>query len=298
MSTFFKNAIVYRLTEGSLDIDSVEEAIAKFPHSMPGNLDNMRYGFVAPFESSLVETALGITMLAAKCSYKDLPASVINEAVEAKAKQISESENRAVGRKERQTIKDEVIFNLLPKAFVKHRVTRALLIDEYIVVNTASAKQAEDFLSKLREALGSLRVVPVSTSQIPTQVMTNWVLHSPKNELITKGEDCVLQGGKDGRVIRCKGQDLTANEILNHIHTGMFVERISIDIKDKATLTINDKLVFSRIKFSDIIDERVSNENPETKLEHAIATMIVMGGELKSIIQTVFDEFGGIQPLE
>ena len=188
----------------------------------------MRYGFIEPLGrhgSEFIHVTNGYIMICAKKQEKILPSSVINEQLEEKALAISETESRSVGRKEKQSLKDEIIFSLLPQAFAKSWLDFAYIApqEKLIVVNSSSAKRAEDLLSKLREALGSLRCIPISAKNIPTQVMTHWVQTGKLANEFELGEDCELQAGKDARVIKCKKQDLTANEILSHINNGMFV---------------------------------------------------------------------------
>src|SRR5690606_523738 len=172
-------------------------------------------------------------MICAKKQEKILPAAVVNEQLEEKAIAISEAEARSVGRKERQTLKDEIIFSLLPKAFTKSSLDFAYIapLENLIVVNAASAKRAEDLLSALREALGSLRTIPIAPKNIPTQTMTHWLRDGDLPTDFVLAEECELQGGKDGRVIRCKNQDLHAQEVRSHLDSGMFVNKVAITWK-------------------------------------------------------------------
>src|SRR5690606_5362123 len=124
-----------------------------------------------------------------------------------------------VGRAERQTLKDDIIFSLLPQALAKSSYDYAFIDknNSRLVVNVASAKRAEELISALRECLGTLKLVPLSVQKTPAQAMTSWLRNGKVSNHFTLGEECELQSAKDGRVIRCKKQDLTAHEILNHL---------------------------------------------------------------------------------
>lgn len=292
---FFKQASVYRLSDDQkITHEQLVEAAEKFPHSLPENLDPKRYGFIAPFGQHLVETATGVTQIACKLSWRDLPSSVINDALHEKVKAIEEAESRPVGRTERKGLKDEIIFSLLPKAFIKHRITHAILVDDLIIVD-APPSQAEDLISKLREGLGSLRCYPVVSKTIPTQVMTYIVKTGADTGSIEVGEDCLLKSGKGSKAIRVKHVDLSSDEILNLINTGFYVESLSMGIKDHSTFQLDEAMRITKIKFDDVVAEKANDGNPETIYEQQIAEMLLMGGELRKLVTTVFGLFGGMQ---
>ena len=200
-----------------------------------------------------------------------------------------------MGRKEKQSLKDEIIFSLLPKAFAKSSLDFAYIApqEKLIVVNSSSAKRAEDLLSKLREALGSLRCIPISAKNIPTQVMTHWLQTGKLANEFELGEDCELQAGKDARVIKCKKQDLTANEILSHINSGMFVSKLAVTWKESIHCVLDDQLAVKRLKFDDVISEKANERNPESKAEQFDADFAIMSGELKNFIVALLAAFGG-----
>jgi recombination associated protein RdgC len=182
---WFKNLRLYRLSEPwPHTSEALNTALEAFCFNPCGSLDLLRYGFVPPLGrhgSEYVHSTNGYVMICAKKQEKILPTAVVNEQLEEKAVALSEAESRSIGRKERQSLKDDIIFAMLPKAFTKSSLDFAYIAphENLIVVNAASAKRAEDLLSKLREALGSLRCIPITAKNLPTQVMTQW-LHSGK----------------------------------------------------------------------------------------------------------------------
>jgi len=298
---WFKNLRLYRLTEQwSHTPEELNNALEAFCFNPCGSLDLLRYGFVPPLGrhgSEYIHTTNGYVMICAKKQEKILPSSVINEQLEEKALAISEAESRSVGRKERQTLKDEIIFSLLPKAFAKSSLDFAYIApqEQLIIVNSSSAKRAEDLLSKLREALGSLRCIPITAKNLPTQVMTHWLQTGNVPTEFELGEECELQAGKDGRVIRCKKQDLSATEVLNHINSGMFVSKLALVWKESISCIIDDQLAVKRVKFEDVISEKANDRNPESKAEQFDADFAIMSGELKNFISALHAAFGGVQ---
>ncbi len=298
---WFKNLRLYRLTEDWTHTpEDLNTALANVCFNPCGSLDPIKYGFIEPLGrhgSEYVHVTNGYIMICAKKQEKILPSSVIKEQLEEKILALSEAEGRSPGRQERQTMKDELIFSLLPKAFTRSTLDFAYIApqEKLIVVNSSSAKRAEDLLSKLREALGSLRCIPVIAKHVPTQAMTQWMQTGEAPHQFELGEECELQGGKDGRVIRCKKQDLTADEIRNHITSGMFVSKIALTWKESIHCIIDDQLAIKRVKFDDVISEKANERNPESKAEQFDADFAIMTGELKNFIAALMDAFGGEQ---
>ncbi|WP_410965022.1 recombination-associated protein RdgC, partial [Salmonella sp. SAL04286] len=87
-----------------------------------------------------------------------------------KVDEIEAQQMRKVYKKERDQLKDEIVQTLLPRAFIRRSSTFAAIAPSLglILVDSASAKKAEDLLSTLREALGSLPVRPLSVKVAPT----------------------------------------------------------------------------------------------------------------------------------
>lgn len=297
---FFKNLRLYRLTEGwALPADELSAKLAEHEFKPCGSLDLTRYGFVPPLGdqgTDFVHSANGFIMICAKLQEKILPGGVVNEQVALKAQEIEKAESRTVGRKERQTIKDEVIFSLLPKAFTKSSLDYAYIDTKggLIVVNAASGKRAEDLLSALRDALGSLRCIPLTVNNIPTQVMTHWLRDGDMPESLELGETCELQAGKDGRVIRAKNQDLSADEVRSHLDSGMFVSKVALTWNEAIHCVVDEHLAIKSLKFEDKLLEKANDRNPESKAEQFDADFVVMTLELKHFIDALVSGFGGI----
>lgn len=296
---WFKNLRLYRLTDDwTLSADELNDKLAEFCFNPCGNLDPLRYGFEPPLgrDSDLfVHAANGYIMICAKKQEKILPSGVIKEQLEEKVNAIREAESRSVSRKERDGLKDEIIFSLLPRAFTKSSLDYAYIaIDEkLIVVNSGSAKRAEDLLSKLREAIGSLRCLPIAPKHMPTQVMTQWLRDSQAPHQFELGEEVELQASKDGRIVRCKKLDLTASEIRNHLESGMHVSKIALVWKEAISCVVDDQLGIKRLKFEDVISDKANDRNPESKAEQFDADFAIMTGELKNFISALLAAFGG-----
>lgn len=296
---WFKNLRLYRLTEAwNIQPEDLVLRLSEFEFHPCGSLDPVRYGFTQPLGrhgTDFLHITNGRSMICAKREEKLLPGAVIKEALEAKVAAISEAESRPVGRKERDTLKDEIIFSLLPKAFTKSSLDYAYIApqDGLIVVNASSAKRAEDLLSKLREALGSLKCLPISPKNIPTQVMTHWLREGQAPHQFELGEEVELQAAKDGRTVKCKRSDLTAAEVRNHLESGMHVNKIELVWRESISFVIDSEFAIKRLRFDDIIADKANDRNPETKAEQFDCDFAIMALELRNIIDSLIKAYGG-----
>jgi len=296
---WFKNLRVYRLNKGfELNPESLAQALEPFVFQPCGKLDPVRYGWVAPLGrhgSELIHACNGNIMVCAKRQEKILPAAVVKEEVEEQIARISEEEGRSIGRKERDGLKDEVIFSLLPKALAKSSLDFAYIAprENWIVVNASSSKRAEELTSGLREALGSFPAVPLSSHDSPVVSMTNWLREGSLPLPFSLGEECELQAPKDGRVIRCKNQDLTADEFLNHIHSGMVVSKLALCWNEAIHFVLDDQLAIKRLKFEDTLLEQANENSADSAAEQFDVDFSVMATELRQFIQDLLLALGG-----
>ncbi len=89
---------------------------------------------------------------------------MVRDALKEKVDEIEAEQMRKVYKKERDQLKDEIVQAFLPRAFIRKSGTFAAIAPKQglILVDSASAKKAEDLLSTLREAIGSLPVRPLT----------------------------------------------------------------------------------------------------------------------------------------
>lgn len=301
---WFKNLRVYRLNQPfDRTAESLDAELAEHAFTPCGGQDMMRYGFVPPLGRhghQFVHTANGYIMVCVKHQEKVLPAAVVQEQLEEQILAISQDEARDVNRSERSKMKDEIIFTLLPKALTKSRLQYAYFApdEQLLVVDASSASRAEDLLAALRDALGSLSVVPLTTLNKPTQTMTQWLLQSEVPGDFELGDECELEAPKDdGRVIRCKKQDLTAEEIINHLNTDMVVSKLALNWKDAITCVVDHELGIKRLKFTDKITDQVNDRHPDSAAEEFDLDFSIMTLELKAFLQALQEAFGGLKEL-
>lgn len=301
---WFKNLRVYRFTQPfTLVAEALNSALETGAFVPCNSQDPMRYGWVSPLDhqsdsdSGFVHPSQNYLMICAKKQEKVLPAAVINEVLDEKVADISESEGRPVSRKERQALKDDVVMDLLPRAFTRSSVQYAYIAPKqgYIVINASSATQAEALLSALRDAVGSLPVVPIVSKQLPHQMMTQWLNDASMPEQFTIGDECELSDPKEsGSVIRCKHQDLSSAEINNLLQSGLIVTKLGVTWKQGIEFVLDNDLAVKRLRFDDNIQEKADAGDAKNKIEQFDNDFAVMTLELSALINDLVSALGGL----
>ena len=269
---WFKNVQVYTFTEEfSHSTEQMEAALAKFPFTPLSQLQETTFGWVAPFKDSdiLVETVAGRIFLCAQIQDKILPASVINDYLLERLDALEEAEGRRAGKKEREQLKEDVRAELLPKAFHKTRRVSAWIDpkNKWLVVNASSEKSADDFTAQLREALGTLSVVPLAKSASGAEILTSWYLDSTTLPTGTELEaEMELTMVQDPAVkAKYKNLDLAAPEIQLSLDSGMRIRQIAMAFADQCQFVLNEKFQIKRLKYEDkLVEQANDSDNPRS----------------------------------
>lgn len=298
---WFRNLLVYRLTQDvPFEAEALETALAAKPARPCASQELATYGFVAPFgkgeDAPLVHASQDFLLIAARKEERILPSSVVRDALKEKVDEIETEQMRKVYKKERDQLKDEIIQAFLPRAFIRRASTYAAIMPKQglILVDSASARKAEDLLSTLREAIGSLPVRPLSVKIAPSATLTDWLKTQKAADEFYVLDECELRDThEDGGVVRCKRQDLTSEEIQLHLSTGKQVTQLALAWQDKLSFVLDDKLVIKRLRFEDLLQEQAEQEGGDDALSQQDASFTLMMMTLAEFLPKLFEALGG-----
>lgn len=298
---WFKNLLTYRLTQDvPFEAEALEAALASKPARPCASQELTTYGFVAPFgkgeDAPLVHVSGEFLLIAARKEERILPSSVVNDAVKEKVEEIETEQMRKVYKKERDQIKDEIIQAFLPRAFIRRSMIFAAIAPRLgmILVNSASAKRAEDLLSTLREVMGSLPVRPATVKIAPAATMTDWVKSQQAAEGFYVLDECELRDtAEDGGIVRCKRQDLTGEEIQLHLSTGKVVTQLALAWQDKLSFVLDDKMVIKRLKFEELLQEQAEQDGGDEAAQQFDASFLLMMMTFSEFLPVLFEALGG-----
>ena len=271
---WFKNLMVYRLSRDiELRAEEMEKQLAELTFTPCGSQD----------------TANGQIIICARKEEKILPSPVIKQALEAKIQKLEADQGRKLKKTEKDSLKDEVLHSLLPRAFSRFSQTMMWIdtVNGLIMVDCASAKKAEDTLALLRKTLGSLEN-PIELT------LTEWVRSGTVAQGFQLLDEAELKAMlEDGGVIRAKKQDLVSDEIAVHIEAGKVVTKLALDWQQRIQFVICDDASIKRLKFCDELRDQNEDIDREDFAQRFDADFILMTGELAALIQSLVEGLGG-----
>jgi len=299
---WFKNLMIYRFTK-PLDTgpEILEQRLAEFAFEPCGSQDQSKFGWIEAMGRSgqtYSHIADGCMLICARKEEKLLPASVVKEMLEERAEQLEQQNGRALKKKEKEALKEEITLQLLPRAFSRYQQTYAWLNPAagLLVVDAGSSRKAEDVISLLRKTLGSLPVVPVSLT-IPAEVtMTEWLNQEQIPAGFELGDEAELRSAMEhGGIIRCKQQELMCDEIKNHLANDKLVTKLALNWREKLGFVLEEEMQIKRLKYSELLKEENEDIAVEDVAARFDADFALLSGELNLFIPELIEALGGEQ---
>lgn len=291
---WFKQAQFFQLAHATPSTpDAVRDALSHY--AFQGCLPSMSYTvgwapIIDEAEAPLSLTVNGCTMICLQTEEKILPAIVIRQELEKKIKEIESEEGRKIYHKEKQHLKDELLITLMPRAFTKISKIYAYIDGQHnrLVLGTTNAKKTEQFLVLFKKTFGDV-VDALEISKI-SPILTAWLQqkHCPATFSIEKA--CVLQDvQQQRRVIRCREQDLLADNILSFLQDGCEVKQLAMNWQDRVDFMVLDDLSLQSIKYSDEIIQQVKDMEAGTLQQQFCADFLLMTETLVALFNDLYE---------
>ncbi len=293
---WFKNLLIYRVTGGDLTASELETALAEHILQDCLQMELQSRGWILPKENPgrFVHSHNEHLLIAFGVKRKLLPATVINQYAKDRITVMEQHQGYKPGKKQIRDIKEAVMFELMPRAFVQQQTTYAWIdaAKKLLIIDTANLKKAEELIELLIKTTHGLKIAPFATKISPSAIMTRWLSGDEPPAVFTIDRDCELQSASDEKsIVRYAHHILEADETSRHIRAGKKVTRLALTWANKISFVLQDNLHIRRVVPLDIVKE--STETSEFADDIFDSDFVMMTGELSQLLPDLTHALGG-----
>ena len=294
----FKNALVYHIDQWEPPTQAeIKRRLdgARFMECRPTQPESA--GWVEPRgekHGALLESIGGQLVLKLCTETKPVPAGVVKEHLNARLEKIEAETGRRPKGKASREIKDEIVHELLPRAFPK-RSTTMVWIDlkaHRVLIGAASGKKADAVATQLVELFGGLRLAPLQTALSPAAAMSSWLSEKQAPARFSIDRDCELkQPDSEKAMVRYARHTLDIDELGEHIKQGKLPAQLAMTWNSRVSFVLTDTLALKNIKLLDVVLE---NSSPADGADDGFdADVAIATGELRHLLPDLIVALGG-----
>lgn len=303
----FKTASFFRIASDFVmpPLDAFEEALQATRFEPCGPTQPESNGWVAPRGNksiSLLESIGGQIILKLCTERRPLPASAVKAAVDELIEKFKEETGQErVGSKIKKEFKEQVVFDLLPRAFTKRSTTLLWLdpVNHFLVVDTGSLSGADKVVTFLIEALSEvpgslpgLGVKPVLTHLSAAASMSHWLSSREAPVGFTVDRDCELKTPDDQKsTVRYSRHTLEINEVAEHIAAGKVPTQLALTWNDRISFVLTETAQVKKLKLLDVVLDGVQEGGKDDDGFDTDAAILT--GELSAMLPDLLEALGG-----
>ncbi len=283
-------------------LDALEDTLAAHPFRPSGTLELSSHGFepvLGPGTQAFVHATEGICTLRWVHEEKRLPAGFVREQLADAIRQYEQREGRAPGAQEKKAMREAIEHALLPRLIPHRRRLFASIDGErgWVLVASASSKQAEALLGALRQATGSLPVSPWGDEAAWSAAMTAWLATQDLPEGWALEQSCVLCAeDEEGGTATLRRHDLGAQEVRSHLAAGKRVTRLGLVWRERMGLVLDAKGALLGLKPTDVLLDGLDELDDEDAMARMDQTLALQGISLRAMLDDLQAALGGPHP--
>lgn len=304
----FKNATFFRIADGFAlpDLAILEPALHKARFVPCGATEPETFGWVPPRgnKSQVLAELVGGHLLLKLCTEKRaVPASAVKAAVDERVEKYkAETGNERVPAKVKKEFKEEVLLDLLPRAFTK-RSTTLLWVDPqsgFLVVDAASLSGADrvvtaflDILAQLPASGPAIDLKPVQTESSPAASMAHWLTTREAPWRFTVDRDCELKTPDEQKsAVRYSRHTLEIDEVAQHIAAGKVPTQLAMTWNERVSFVLADTGSIRKLKMLDVVLKE-AEDGAGREEDNFDSNAAILTGELSVLIPDLLEALGG-----
>ncbi len=296
----FKNALVYRIDQWEPPTQAeIAQRLEGSRFAECGPTQPEAAGWVEPRgekHGALLESVAGQLILKLCSEAKPVPSGVVKQQLDAKLDQIEAETGRRPKGKAKRELKEQIVHELLPRAFPKRSSTLVWidLAAQRVLIGVTSAKKADAIVTRLVELFGGLRLAPLQTALSPATAMSAWLSDKEPPRGFSIDRECELkQPDSEKAAVRYARHTLEIDEVGEHIKQGKLPTQLALTWNSRVSFVLTDALVLKKIKLLDVVLEGSGQGDADGGFDADVA---ITTGELRGLLPDLIDALGG--PLE
>jgi recombination associated protein RdgC len=304
----FKSACFFRIADDfSLpDTGALERVLQKGRFVPCGPTQPESTGWVAPRgnKSKVLAEVIGGHLFLNLCTEKRaVPASAVKAAVDERVERYkAETGNERVPAKVKKDFKEEVLLDLLPRAFSK-RSTTMLWLDpksKLLVVDAGSLSAADRIVSSLLAALlevpgagPALDLQLIQTQTSPAASMSHWLTSREAPWHFTVDRDCELKAADEQKSsVRYARHTLEIDEVAQHIAAGKVPTQLALTWNERVSFVLTEAGQLRKLKMLDVVLKEAEDAKSKDD-DNFDANAAILTGELAQLIPDLLEALGG-----
>lgn len=287
---------MYSLRNDVIDREALEQQLAVMAFQ-PCTAQSMATSGWVPVLGEMLAFAQGNHFLLQwQREEKILPSTVVKEEVAKRVEKIEAEQQRRLKKTERDSLKDETLHTLLPRAFTRKKQAY-LWIDleqNRIVVGVSSAKQAEDILALLRKSIGSLPTIPFALESPIELTVSEWIKEEMMPPKFTGGDSVkVVSLIEAGSAATFAKSDIFSEQVQTSLADGKLVTSMGLEWNERITFKLSDTLALTGIHYSDMLVQQNDDIDREDEAARFDADFLLFRGEFSGLFNELVDALGG-----
>lgn len=296
---WFKNAFIFRLTRATFFSQlNLEQLLSQHKFRECGATEMTTFGWASalPDSENLVHSVdnNNYQLIRACSSTKALPADFVKREVDKKVKEIEDEQCRKATKKEKEQLKEDVLFAHLPNAFPTYKFTNIYLdnINELVIIETATRGLAEDILALLRKCIGTLPVTNYFTSSLQ-QCLNDWISKSRDldTNFVLGGEVQLTAPGDSAAQAKFSNEhDVTESRISTLVSEDeRDVNHLSMAFAEAFHLTLDSRGFIKKLKPFDVLVEQNEDIASYDHLARLDADFVLFAKEMSRLFSSFKD---------
>jgi recombination associated protein RdgC len=295
----FKNVIIYRIDQWERPtVAELETRLDAARFVECGASQSESLGWVEPRgekHGPLIESVAGQWILKLCTETKAVPGGAVKSQLEARLDKIEQDTGRRPKGKAAKELKEDIVQELLPRAFPK-RGTTPIWIDlerSLVVIGAGSSKKADRIVTLLTELLaGGIRLDLVQTQMSASTAMAEWLSTKEAPPGFTIDRECELkQPDSEKSLVRYARHMLDIDEVGEHIKQGKLPTQLALTWDSRVSFVLTENFAIKKIKLLDVVlegKESAGKGDNDFDADVAIAT-----GELGKLLPDLVEALGG-----